>query len=356
MKRFYTLIALAVAGCACASAAAPRKAPHRAAISETPVTVKEATDVHRNGFTANWEAFANPWTNNYCIGVYEPIEITVDDTYEVLSESFDLQPLGTTVEPFEAEDFAIYLDDYDWTDTPDWSVIYPILARGMVNGIVYSPYVDLTNNGGKYTVVLGVVGYQGAQVHLTAFGSTEDERIVTLATTGYNNIELEFDNGVHDTYFSYVDFGILDDPDQLYASCWDFLDDFAITQSLKAGDTLLRPLACAETEPDAAVPPTSYVFERLKYLNGASKVAYDVQANIVYYDDPSDPYSDYEIERSAYSPLMHVDLAAAGIADVAADTDTTVRYYNLQGIEMQGTPTGGIYIRRQGDKTTKVVL
>lgn len=356
MKRLYTLIALAVAGCAIASAAVPRKGMHKAPVSETPVTVKEATNVHRNGFTANWEAFSNPNTNNYCIGVYEPIEVSADDEYAVLSEGFDLQPLGTTVEPFEADDIMLYLDDYDWTDTPDWTLYYPILAKGMVNGIVLSPYIDLTNNGGKYSVVIGVVGYQGAEVHLTSSGTVEDERVVKLYTTGYNEIRLDFTNGAHDTYFTYVDYGVIDDPDLKYNTCWDFLDDFTVLQNLKAGDTFLRPLALAETEPDAAVPPTSHVFDNLKYLNGASKVAYDVQANIVYYNDPDDPY-DYDVERSAYSPLMYVDLTAAGISDVAADdANEPVRYYNLQGIEIQGQSENGIFIRRQGNKATKVIF
>lgn len=356
MKKFYFLLSMAVVGCAAAQAAVPRKAAHRAPVSATPVTVKPATDVHRNGFTANWEAFANPNTNNYCVNVYEPITVGSDGEYVVLNETFDLQPLGTTVEPFVADDFFITLDDLDWTETPDWSIAYPVLAKGMVNGVVYSPYIDLTNNGGKYTLELGISGYQGAQVRVTACGATEDVRMVTLEKVGYTVIRLDFDNGIHDTYFTYVDYGIPDDPDQLYANCWDFLDEFSVIQTLKAGDTMLRPLATVETEPDMAIPATSHTFEKLKYLYGATKVAYDVQANIVYYTDPNDPW-EYDIEYSAFSPLMPVDLVAAGINGIEADNASAdARYYNLQGVEVHGELAPGMYIRRSGKTSEKVII
>lgn len=50
-------------------------------------------------------------------------------------------------------------------------------------------------------------------------------------------------------------------------------------------------------------------------------------------------------------------VALAGIEDVEIDTnaDAPVEYYNLQGIRVE-KPTTGLYISRQGDKVTKVIL
>ncbi|MCM1163791.1 MAG: hypothetical protein NC339_06050 [Muribaculaceae bacterium] len=44
-----------------------------------------------------------------------------------------------------------------------------------------------------------------------------------------------------------------------------------------------------------------------------------------------------------------------GIEDVVADEEAPVEYYNLQGIRVEN-PENGIYIRRQGNKVTKVLV
>lgn len=68
---------------------------------------------------------------------------------------------------------------------------------------------------------------------------------------------------------------------------------------------------------------------------------------------------DYETEemfnalRIVYSD--YVD--AAGVADIAADdASAPVELYNLQGIRVNGDAAPGIYIRRQGSKTAKVII
>ncbi|MCM1071479.1 MAG: hypothetical protein NC210_06365 [[Clostridium] fimetarium] len=45
----------------------------------------------------------------------------------------------------------------------------------------------------------------------------------------------------------------------------------------------------------------------------------------------------------------------AGVESVAVDANAPVEYFNLQGIRV-AEPANGIFIRRQGDKTTKVAL
>ncbi len=47
---------------------------------------------------------------------------------------------------------------------------------------------------------------------------------------------------------------------------------------------------------------------------------------------------------------------ASGIADVEIDENAPVEYYNLQGVRINGELTPGLYIRRQGNAATKVIV
>ena len=48
-------------------------------------------------------------------------------------------------------------------------------------------------------------------------------------------------------------------------------------------------------------------------------------------------------------------LSTSGIADIVADENAPVEYFNLQGIRVDN-PENGLYIRRQGNKVTKVIV
>jgi len=54
---------------------------------------------------------------------------------------------------------------------------------------------------------------------------------------------------------------------------------------------------------------------------------------------------------------LKIDLsdAIAGVADIEADADAPVRYYNMQGVEV-ADPENGLYIRCQGGKAQKVLI
>lgn len=349
MKKIYTFALIAFLSVGFGAQAAPHlKSVKKAATMAAPV-VLPATNVTDDGFTANWKAY--PGAESYTVLVYEPVDIAADGEYTILEESFDLVSQGTTVEPYYPDETYVALSDYDWTYTPDWTGLYPVFARGMVSGIVYSPYIDLTHNGGKFTVTFGVTGYSGALVKLTATGETAVTQEFTLTTNGYNEFTAEFTNGTHDTYLTFVDFGILNDPDGLYMDCFDFLDDIAVKQELAAGDTALRIVDCKE-----AFGTTSYDFATLPYRYGANHLAYDVQANIVTFNDPDDPY-DYDIEWSPYSELQHVYLGTQGVADIEATGCDAPAYYTLQGVYVGSQATApGIYVVRRGDKVTKEIV
>ena len=45
-----------------------------------------------------------------------------------------------------------------------------------------------------------------------------------------------------------------------------------------------------------------------------------------------------------------------GIADITVDENAAVEYFNLQGIRVAQPEQGGIYIRRQGNSVSKVLV
>lgn len=304
MKKIYSFLLFSCIAFAASAVSMPRhfqvKKGVKRSVVATPVTLP-ATDVTTEGFTANWQAV--PGTETYSVLVYEPATAKVDGAYTLLHETFDLVDKGSTIEPYFPDESFVELSAYDWTFTPDWQGYWPVFAQGKVSGIIYSPYIDLVHDGGKFTVTIEVEGQATAEVRLTSVGETEEQAIFTLYQTGTNTFTHTFTNGCHDTYLTYVDYGIVDDPEGNYTDKYDFLDEITVTQNLKAGDLALRLVATAETA------RTSQKFTTLPYRYGATELAYDVQSNVLIPgpDYPEDEW-DYEIERSAYSELQYVTL------------------------------------------------
>lgn len=67
-----------------------------------------------------------------------------------------------------------------------------------------------------------------------------------------------------------------------------------------------------------------------------------------------------ELKENEFLPQLFGDKAAAeaaGIADIATEAvEGATEYYNLQGIRMQGELAPGLYIRREGNKASKVLV
>ncbi len=71
----------------------------------------------------------------------------------------------------------------------------------------------------------------------------------------------------------------------------------------------------------------------------------------------------YELYHAASQPLSTADFAkdetntsTSGVADVVVDQDAEVEFFNLQGVRVEGELTPGLYIRRQGNRASKVVV
>lgn len=61
-------------------------------------------------------------------------------------------------------------------------------------------------------------------------------------------------------------------------------------------------------------------------------------------------------ESDVYAMLVSADGNITGITDVVVDAAGEVEMFNLQGVRVEGELTPGVYIRRQGCKTSKVIV
>lgn len=66
------------------------------------------------------------------------------------------------------------------------------------------------------------------------------------------------------------------------------------------------------------------------------------------YTDPADG-------SKHYSPIASLDIDFSGIEDVKADSNAPAEYFNLQGVRVDN-PAAGLYIRRQGNDVTKIMI
>lgn len=355
MKKNYVLFICSLA-VASVLWAAPAKMPRQSRGITGPV-VKEATNVTENGFTANWEAV--PGAEGYSVLVWGMETIVADGVYTVMKEDFNLISYGSIVEPAQAEDYYVDLSDENWdcVNTPGWAVAgYAMFAGGKVNGVIYTPYMDLTNNGGKFTAVLGIQGYAGQEIAVVSCGETEVEKKVRLTREGYSEIRVEFDNGVHDSYLRIVDNGFPDAEDQYdYAENYAYLDDFAIEQFLNVGNCLLWPI---DVNDGIEAPATSADFTNLRFRYNSDVVYYDVIAAFREYDDPDDPWR-YDQWYSDYSALQRVELLGYdSVEAVEADNASEVEIYSISGIRHAAGAElpAGVYIVKSGQDVKKIIV
>lgn len=350
MRSIYVLLLLGAAA-ASSQAALPAKesrpGPRRASSVATPKTLP-ATDITETGFTANWESV--PGADGYAIFVSSREEVKTPGTYMVLYEHFNLVAQGSVIEPVFATDATTNLSDAGLTVTPDWVVYQCILAGGKIGGVIWTPYLDVRADGGKYHVSMTIQGYAGQEIVVTSVGSTEVQKKQILADNGANLVEMDFDNGTQDTFLRIVDNGFPDDTEGMHLDKIAYLDDIEVSQNYQAGDDVWRLVAVGETE------DTSHSFATLPFSNGEKRLYYDLYATSFYYPDPEDPY-DYETDYSDFSDKQEVLLKGYNgvntiLSGIGADEE---EIYDLSGRRVIN-PENGIYLIRKGAMVEKRII
>lgn len=312
---------------------------------------KPATDITSNAFTANWGAVKD--AEAYCVFVYTQRTVAKDGTQVIADEDFSNITSGSVTEPAGGDEEYVDLAAYGYTQTYGWTAYaYPNYIPSMVAGLVYSPYMDLRGNDGRYRVVITSYCSDGDHLRVESHGAGEKQtRLVTThidnGGTGLSTDTLEFDNGSKDLFFSVINVTAAD-------GAPDYFDRIEVLQDLKAGDVVTTMVDANEavmaTDEMTGDSITSSRFINIGYLGGQTTVFYDVYAVATDYNTPSG-YLPYTTTYSDFSDMVKVDLAqrtsevVTGVKTVTAEKlSKNAAWYNLQG-QRVGQPTRGIYIR-----------
>ncbi len=103
-------------------------------------------------------------------------------------------------------------------------------------------------------------------------------------------------------------------------------------------------------------PTVTFVGDEATLESGATITDFYTEVVGILFELDGDYYGQdfYEVELIVLEPLFSGE---SGIADVIANDNTNapVEYFNLQGVKVEN-PAAGLYIRRQGNQATKVLV
>lgn len=132
----------------------------------------------------------------------------------------------------------------------------------------------------------------------------------------------------------------------------------AVNQS-NGGET---PLVIKFNDTEAA--PTDWAESDLWYASAQDTMAHNVET--AEFEVKADGKLSLRMEKTSKAgmqnrfafksfALYYIGTSSTGVANIGADENAPVEYYNLQGMRV-ANPEKGIFIKRQGNKATKVVL
>lgn len=342
---------------------------------ETPVTL-DAEDVSTDGFTARWEPVFR--AKGYVIGLKKQYIATEDKEVTLLHEDFDKFTDGDIDWPYS---FYGNIDDY--TTVPGWGYNYfstRTAASMFVIDNTYknygeecylsTPALDLSANGGVFTVALKVYGDKDNVVSLTC----GDKKLThTLAEQGTNEFSLEFDNGSAASVVR-IEF---DGKSSGYYS-YLFIDAVDIVQAVHAGDAISENIGSFKTDS----PETSYTFTGLgakagdTFLYTVTAWAYSFDEEGVYgpdiFSEASAPHAvtigggstgidevnvANQTTVSAAGSVLTITSPEAAVAEVYTVSGHLVARYNVAAGSHTFTPAcTGVAIVKVADKAFRVLL
>ncbi len=338
---------------------------------EQPVPL-EAENVGTDGFVARWEPTYRAM--GYIIGLSKEYIASEDLLVTLAHEDFDKITDGDLDWPYP---FYGNLDDV--TNLPGWQ--YNYFGVRVVAGMfgldnmykaygedicLTSPALDLTGDGGKFTVKLDVYGDKGDVVSVSSGDKTLTH---TLAEQGLQSFSLEFDNGTASSKIRLEFDG--DGPSKLL-----FFDNIYIQQAVHAGDAVKENVGTYRTE----TPATYYEFKNLNASEGDTYI-YTVTAWSYSLDEDGvwgpDIFSEISVPVrvliGAQSGIENVENSQSvvsvvnGQLTVTTDVTSTVeiysvngmligRYTAIPGVNTIETSVSGMAIVRVGNKVNRVVL
>ena len=158
MKKLYTTLFMAVAAIA-ASAQITLQKPE----------TKLATDITSTAFTANWGAVKD--ADGYAVFVYDRKPVTADGEVTIADEDFSGITQGSLNEPLGGEEEFVDLSAYGYALSYGWGAYaFPNFIPSMVAGLIYSPYLDLRADDGKYKVIIDAYCSDGDEIRVESHG------------------------------------------------------------------------------------------------------------------------------------------------------------------------------------------
>lgn len=288
-------------------------------IAGLKVTALPATDITNTSFTANWEPLGH--ATSYKVEAYASTSADEDmNDVVVLEESFDNINEGTLETPGTDWNSPYDFSAKGWAST-GWCATQPAWIEGMAGttgtswwgtaGLVYSPVLDLSCNGGEgFDVDLTVLTTVNDLSHL---GIDESEGVFAIVLENPASAQA-LASGLLETPVAgvnsgkiHVDTKSVKDLKNVYVAIMNksgltfFVDHIKITQNLRKGEVLNRPIASVSTE------GTSLSF---KDLDPASDHSYVVTASTT---------RDYVTYVSETSDRQEVSTKAMGIENVIPD-------------------------------------
>ena len=196
---------------------------------------KPATNITSTGFTANWGAVKD--CDGYALFVYDRKKVTANGEVTIADENFNGITGGNINEPLGGDEEYVDLSAYGYAQTYGWSAYgFPNFIPSMVAGLVYSPYLDLRGNDGKYKIVVDAYCNNGDEIRIESNGK-DGKEIKTMkaqvegGATGIAELTFEFENGCKDLFFSVINNTAKD-------GAPDYFDRIQVKQDLKIGDII----------------------------------------------------------------------------------------------------------------------
>ena len=333
-----------------------------------------ATDVNLSGFTANWERL--PHATKYTLKISELTtahEYTPDVT--VLAESFDKIETGTLENP--GYDF---ISPFNFGENgmanADWQATQPRWIKGMAGsagtswygsaGIVASPHLTLSNDGGEFDVEFSALSMQdNDEIFCMIIDNIDasqalDSRSLQLGhATELKSTKVHF--GASETNRNNVMIAFMSKSGGMF-----FVDDIRISQNLRPGEALVSTYA-TEFLGDVS----SYV---LTGLSSDKDYSYNVVASTYkeFTDFVSNVSNEIRVDIASgveYLTNDELEICISGntITVSRVNPGVIVRLYDMQGREvneakaassvvtLHGIPAG-IYILTTEGRQTKLIV
>lgn len=303
-------------------------------ISELPAPkALPATDVTAAGFTANWEAVDK--ASQYLVTLNCTKVLSADEDVNVLEEDFSKVNVGS-LDEINMDLYGGPLDEF--TSQPGWDSYMPCLSEGCMGlwpfdvelgSYVRTPKIDLSNNGGSFTLNINLAEnafgtfYAEGEAEIRVYNGGEEpvETQKIDVEEGFKDYVLTFTKGSAETYIEIF-----------YAGNRKlFIDNIAVSQTLKAGDSY------------------SYVYAEKEVSDGTS----------CKFDAPIDENTSYSYTVKAYARTVidgEIDmLASEASAPVTVDiTSTGINSVDAAGETRVYAVDGGVVVELDADATIRV--